>query len=170
MVTTAAAAERGDPTGKRIAVIETFDGFTYKLSITPLKPGASPASSAPDNQLVTVAVSANLPTQRSKIENEKPDDTKAKDEEFAAQIKALNEKLAKEQSLVGRTFELSQNTLSAILKDREALVKKAEPPPSPAPNPASVAKPGAKAIEAVTQPVQVPATKGSKKPAKRVSQ
>jgi hypothetical protein len=166
VVTAAAAAERGDATGKRNAIIETFDGFIYKLTITPLKSGTGPASSAPDNQLVTIAVSANLPTERIKAEGEKPDDAKAKDEEFAARLKALNEKIAKDQSLAGRTFELSKNTLDALLKERETLVKKAEPTPAQSPSLA----PGAKAVEAVTQPIEAPAAKGfkgAKKPAKR---
>ena len=160
VVTTAAAGERADAAGKRNAIIETFDGFTYTLTITPLKPGTGSASSAPDNQLVTVAVSAKLPTERSKAEGEKPEDAKAKDEEFAAQLKALNEKLAKEQSLAGRTFELSKNTLDALLKERETLVKNAEPSPAQAP------ALGTKAVEAVTQPIEIPAAKGPKAPAK----
>lgn len=161
VVTTAAAAERADAAGKRNAIIETFDGFTYTLTITPLKPGTGSASSAPDNQLVTIAVSAKLPTERTKAEGEKPEDAKTKDEEFATQLKALNEKLTKEQSLAGRTFELSKNTLDALLKERETLVKKAEPTPTPAP------APGTKAVKAVTQPIEAPAAKGSKTPAKR---
>jgi hypothetical protein len=164
VVSAAAAVERGDAAGKRNAIIETFEGFTYKITITPLKPGTGSASSAPDNQLVTIAVSAKLPTERSKAEGEKPEDAKAKDEEFAARLKALNEKLAKEQSLTGRTFELSKNTLDALLKERETLVKKAETAPTPAPAPSN------KASEGVTQPIQPPAAKGikgTKKPAKR---
>ncbi len=166
VVTTAAAGERADAAGKRNAIIETFDGFIYKLIITPLKPGTGPASSAPDNQLVTVSVSANLPTERVKPEGEKPEEAKAKDEKFAARLKALNEKLTKEQSLAGRTFELSKNTLDALLKERETLVKKAEPTPAQSPSPA----PGTKALEAVTQPIEAPTAKGikgAKKPAKR---
>jgi hypothetical protein len=166
VLTAAAVAERGDAAGKRNAIIETFDGFTYQLTITPLKPGTGSASSAPDNQLVTIAVSANLPTERTKAESEKPEDTKVKDDEFAAQLKALNEKLAKEQSFAGRTFELSKNTLNALLKERETLVKKAEPIPAQSSAPA----PGTKTVEAVTQPIEAPAgksIKGAKKPAKR---
>lgn len=166
VVTTAAAGERADAAGKRNAIIETFDGFIYKLTITPLKPGTGPASSAPDNQLVTVSVSANLPTERVKPEGEKPEE--AKDEKFAARLKALNEKLTKEQSLAGRTFELSKNTLDALLKERETLVKKAEPTPAQSPAPAPA--PGTKALEAVTQPIEAPTAKGikgAKKPAKR---
>lgn len=124
VVTNSAAAERADVTGKRIASIETFDGFTYKLTITPPKSGSNPSGVAADNLLVTVHVDANLPTQRNKAENEKPGDAKAKDEEFAKQLQALNEKLAREQSLVGRTFEFSKNTLDAFLKDRDSLLKK----------------------------------------------
>ena len=96
----------------------------------------------------------------------KPEDAKVKDDEFAAQLKALNEKLAKEQSLAGRTFELSKNTLNALLKERETLVKKAEPIPAQSSAPA----PGTKTVEAVTQPIEAPAgksIKGTKKPAKR---
>ena len=166
VLSAAASAERGDAAGKRNATIETFDGFTYQLTITPLKPGTGSASSAPDNQLVTIAVSANLPTERTKAEGEKPEDAKVKDDEFAAQLKALNEKLAKEQSLAGRTFELSKNTLNALLKERETLVKKAEPIPAQSSAPA----PGTKTVEAVTQPIEAPAgksIKGTKKPAKR---
>jgi hypothetical protein len=162
VVTTASAAERADAAGKRNAIIETFDGFTYTLTITPLKPGTGSASSAPDNQLVTIAVSAKLPTERTKAEGEKPEDAKTKDEEFATQLKALNEKLTKEQSLAGRTFELSKNTLDTLLKERETLVKKAEPTPAPAPAPRT------KAVEAVTQPIAAPAAKGAKTPASRV--
>ncbi len=168
VVTTAAAGERADAAGQRNAIIETFDGFIYKLTITPLKPGTGPASSAPDNQLVTVSVSANLPTERVKPEGEKPEEAKAKDEKFAARLKALNEKLTKEQSLAGRTFELSKNTLDALLKERETLVKKAEPTPAQSPAPAPA--PGTKALEAVTQPIEAPTAKGikgAKKPAKR---
>lgn len=159
VVNSAAVGERADATGKRKAIIETFDGFTYTLTITPLKPGTGPASSAPDNQLVTIAVSAKLPTERAKAEGEKPEDAKAKDEEFATRLKALNEKLAKEQSLAGRTFELSKNTLNALLKERETFVKNAEPAP------ASPATSGTKAVEAATQPIEVPSVKDSKAPA-----
>lgn len=152
VVTSAAAAERGDASARRSAIIETFDGFTYTLAITPLKPGASPASTAPDNQLVSVTVSAKLPSERTKAEGEKPEDAKVKDEEFAARIKTLNEKLAKEQGLAGRTFELSKNTLDTLLKERATLVKKAEPTPAPS----------TKGIEAATQPIEAPAAKNSK--------
>ncbi|MEY5020308.1 MAG: hypothetical protein RLZ22_1396 [Verrucomicrobiota bacterium] len=162
VVSAAAAAERGDATGKRNATIETFDGFTYQLTITPLKPGASPASSAPDNQLVTIAVSANYPTERKKDEGETPEDAKTKDEAFAAQLKTLNEKLAKEQSFAGRHFEVSKTTLDALIKERETLVKKSEP--------AAASTPAAKGVEAVTKPVQAPAAKSSsKKPTKKAN-
>jgi hypothetical protein len=162
VVTSADVAERADAAGKRNAIIETFDGFTYNLTITPPKPATGSTTSAPDKLLMTVAVSANLPTQRSKAEGEKPEQAKAKDEEFAARIKTLNEKLAKEQSLAGRTFEVSKNTLDALLKERETLVKKAEPSPAPAP------APDTKAIEAITQPIKAPDEKGANKAAKPV--
>lgn len=157
VVPAATAAERADVAGKRTAIIETFDGFTYTLTITPVKPGTGSATSSPDNQLVTVTVTAKLPTEREKAEGEKPEDAKTKDEEFANRMKALNEKLAKEQALAGRTFEVSQSTLSSLLKERENFVQK----PAPAAPNAGNQSPKA-GVEAATPPVEAPAAKGNK--------
>ncbi len=123
-------AERAAETGKRHAVIQTFEGFTYKLTLTPAKTVKSddPAVAAaadPEQQLITVSVSAELPKERKKEEGEKPEDAKAKDEAFTTRLKALTEKLEKEKALEGRTFLVSKSNLDALLKERAALVKKA---------------------------------------------
>jgi hypothetical protein len=129
-------AERAADDGKRTAVIETVEGFTYTLHISPTKPGpAAPAApdaepAATDNFLLTVEVAAEIPKERKKAEGEKPEDAKAKDTAFAERQKALTEKLAKEKALAGITFEVAKSTVDPLLKDRAALITKATPPPA----------------------------------------
>lgn len=172
-------AERADTAGKRTAVIETFEGFKYTLTITPAKAPATPPPAiaanpqapppATDNQFLTVTVAAELPKERKKEEGEKPEDAKTKDTAFTERIKTLTEKLAKEQKLAGRTFEVGKATVDALLKERDQLITKATPPPAAKANGASSQKfpggiiaspPGRSAttppIEAVTPPIAVP--------------
>jgi hypothetical protein len=176
VVPTDKAAERADATGKRNAVITTFEGFTYTLTITPAKASATPPPAnsanppppAADNFFLTVSVTAELPKERKKEEGEKPEDAKTKDDAFTGRLKTLTEKLAKEKALAGRTFEVSKSTVDALLKDRAQLIAKATPPPAADPNSGAVqtlpggmiVKPPGQAatppIEAVTPPVTVP--------------
>ncbi len=187
------AAERADSTGKRSATIETFEGFTYTLSITPAKaaaapqPAADPANPTPpatsETYLMTVTVAADLPKERKKEEGEKPEDAKTKDAAFTERLKTLTEKLAKEKALAGRTFEVSKSTVESLLKEREQLISKVTPPAADATTPKageSVQKlpggfitpppPAAEAktattppIEAVTPPISIPPA-GEEKP------
>ena len=137
-------AERtADLAAKRTAVIETFEGFVYTLTITPAKAPAPPAVTDPknpptppsaDSQLITVTVTAELPKERKKAADEKPEDAKVKDDAFAERAKNLAEKLTKEKALAGRTFELSKTTMDALLKEREKIVTKVTPPAPSADN------------------------------------
>jgi hypothetical protein len=63
-------AERTAAEGKRNATIETFEGFIYQLTVTPVKEAA-------DKMLMTVSIKAELPKERKKEEGEKPEDAKA---------------------------------------------------------------------------------------------
>ena len=92
--------------GKRTATIETFEGFTYTVNITPTKPGTPPAASSPDaappatdNYLVTVDVAATLPKERKKEDGEKPEDAKTKDTAFADRLKIPHRKTRQGKSL-----------------------------------------------------------------------
>jgi hypothetical protein len=176
VVTKDKVAEKEDAAGKRTAIIETFEGFKYTVGISPVK-------GADDKMLMTVAVAAELPKERKKEEGEKPEDAKTKDTAFADRLKALTEKLEKEQKLAGRVFEVSKSTVESLLKDRDSLITKATPPPAADANSGSVQElpggliakpPGAtattppisvtsppvsattKPIEAVTPPIAVP--------------
>ncbi len=175
VVPAAKVAERAAAEGKRTATIETFEGFTYKLDITPTKPAAAPAGpgaepAATDNFLLTVDVTAELPKERKKAEGEKPEDAKSKDAAFTERLKALSEKLAKEKAFAGITFEVGKSLVEPLLKERAALITTATPPPA-AGAPATgvqklpggmIARPPVTAtshpIEAVTPPISVPAS------------
>ncbi len=161
VVPAAQVAEKSEDAEKRTAVIETFEGFTYTLTITPGK-------GAPDKVLMTVSVSAELPKERKKEEGEKPEDAKTKDEAFATRHRELTEKLEKVKALAGRTFEVPKTTVDPVLKERGELLAKPEAaaPANPAgsvqqmpggfiaPQPANSATTAP--IEAVTPPIQVP--------------
>lgn len=172
VVPAAKVAERADAANKRVAVIGTFDGFTYTLGFTPAK-------GADDKMLMTVAVAAELPKERKKDEGEKPEDAKAKDEEFANRTKTLKEKLEKEQKLVGHTYEVAKSSVEVLLKERDQLLAKTpaadanagQPGPPPlldnnnvapaapeaAATPAATPAPAPRqVVEAVTPPIAVP--------------
>jgi hypothetical protein len=166
-------AERSNADEKRSAVIETFEGFTYKLTITPAKAGASP-----DDVLLTVNVNAELPKERKKEENEKPEDAKAKDEAFTSRIKSLTEKLGKERALEGRVFLVAKTSVDALMKERDQLITKAQPAPAADANKGAVQTlPGgivttppsspvktatSPPVEAVTPPIAIPPQEDTK--------
>ena len=172
---------RAEAANKRSAVIETFEGFTYQLAITPAKPKEAAADAeapaAGEEMLLTVNVSAELPKERKKEEGEKEEDAKTKDEAFAERLKTLTEKLDKEKAFAGRTFLISKSTVEALLKERDQLITKAQPPAEGAATQGSVQElPGGiiatppagtsattppievttQPIEAVTPPIAVP--------------
>ena len=161
-------AERIATDAKRTAVIETVEGFSYTIHISPSKPPA-------ENFLLTVEVTAEIPKERKKSEGEKPEDAKAKDSAFTERQKTLTEKLAKENALAGITFEVAKSSLDPLLKDRAALITKATPPPAEGAPTGGVQKlPGGMIarppisattppIQAVTPPISVPPADQSEK-------
>lgn len=184
VVPAAKLAERAETSGKRTVTLETFEGFTYTISLTPAKPptktpvadSANPQEAAvTDKTLLTVTVDAVLPKERKKEEGEKPEDAKSKDEAFSSRLRMLTEKLEKEKALAGRTYELPKSGVEALIKERAQLITKATPPPAPAPDgtpapapgvqqlpgglivpPPPAPAPAKKPIEAVTPPIAVP--------------
>ncbi len=166
--------------GKRTVTLETFEGFTYTVNISPTQAAAAPPApvspggepAATENFLVTVDVNAELPKERKKAEGEKPEDAKAKDTAFTERLKTLTEKLAQEKALAGITFEVGKSTVETLLKDRAGLITKATPPaPAGAANGGlqklpggMIARPPVTAttppIEAVTPPISIPIVEG----------
>lgn len=155
VVPAAKVAEKSDAPAKRKAVIETFEGFTYQLDLVPVKDNAN-------SVMMTVNVSATIAKERKVEAGEKPEDAKAKEEAFASRSKALNEKLAKESKLNGRTFEVAKTTVDPLLKDRAELVAKAEvPAPGEGAQGSVQQTPGGliatPPVQAVTEPIEIPA-------------
>jgi len=129
--------ERLLPDTTRKVTVETFEGFTYQLTISSAKPSGKPTvdgSPAGETVFLTVDVSATLPQQRKKEEGEKPEDAKAKDDAFASRLKTLTEKLAAEKKLSGHTFEIDKQSAAILLLPRKAvIVDAAAPAQAPAP-------------------------------------
>lgn len=161
IVPTNQVSERIDTEAKRTAIIETIEGFTYTIQISPTKP-------ATDNFLLTVEVAAEIPKERKKSEGEKPEDAKTKDTAFSERQKILTEKLTKEKALAGITFQVAKSTVDPLLKDRAALITKATPPPADGAPTGSVQElPGGviarPPTSATTPPISVPPADSSKK-------
>ncbi|MCX6853438.1 MAG: DUF4340 domain-containing protein [Verrucomicrobia bacterium] len=118
--------------------ITTFDGFSYDVQV------AKQSKDGSDKYYVSVAVTAEIPKVRAPVKDEKEEDKKKKDEEFATAIKAQEDKLAKEQKFAGWVFEVSEYTINNLLKKRSEIVKLDVPPATDAP-----AAPGASPAPAV---------------------
>uniref|UniRef100_UPI0018679218 DUF4340 domain-containing protein n=1 Tax=Luteolibacter marinus TaxID=2776705 RepID=UPI0018679218 len=121
--------ELGNLLKKRTVVIETFEGFTYTIGITPVYPDKEePAMSedAPPEQtfLMTVDVTADLPAERKKDEQETEDDAKAKDEAFKKRHEELEQRLAADKKFAGIVFRVGSYTVSAVMKERDELIEK----------------------------------------------
>ncbi len=138
IVPTAETEKRSETGRKQTATITTVEGFTYELTLTPAKPAEKKADAETPPEatyFLTVKVDASLPKERKKEANEKPEDAQQKDAAFASRLKELQDKLAKEKALEGRTFEVSRSTVDALLKDRAAFFQKEAPPSRPAMSP-----------------------------------
>jgi len=139
VVSAAEVEKRADASRKQTAMIVTVEGFTYTLTLTPAKPTekkATDSETANENTyFLTVKVDATLPKERKKEADEKPDDAQQKDAAFASRLKELQDKLAKEKALEGRTFEVTHSTVDALIKDRASFFQKEAAPARPAMSP-----------------------------------
>ena len=112
-VTTLATASSVSNT---VLTVQTFDGFSYSSIIGPKRD---------DNYPVTVAISANLPTDRTPAKDEKTEDKAKLDKEFQTRQKTLADKLAKESALTNWLYLLPAYNVDEILKPRHQLLVEA---------------------------------------------
>lgn len=124
--------------------ITTFDGFTYDVQV------AKQSKDGSDKYYFSVAVTADIQKVRTPVKDEKDEDKKKKDEEFATARKASEDKLAKEQKFAGWVYEVSEYTVNNLLKKRSEIIKFDEPPATPAP--AAPATPAAAPAPAPSKP------------------
>ncbi len=142
--------KRETPDMLQTATITTFEGLEYTVRIQPAKQEDGAEETAAKTYLMTVAVSAELPTERKKPAEETEEEAKLADDAFAERLSALENAMAKTKELEGRTFEVSNFTVDALLKDRTELMLKTPAPEPSAPTPSSGGS-------AFTQPIEIPA-------------
>ena len=95
----------------------TFEGFTYNLQVAKLA-----GQGGGDKYYLTVSVSADLPKERAAVKDEKPEDKKRNDDAFAETKKKQEEKLAGEKKLAGWVYEVTEYTVSSLLKKRAEIL------------------------------------------------
>lgn len=154
VVPAAEVEKKATPEKLQKAVITTFEGFAYKITLQPAKPAAAKegaeAPAATDNYLMTVAIEADLAKERKKPEGEKAEEAEAAQKIFDDRLKALTDNLDKTKALESRTFEVSKFTIDPLLKNRTEFMDKG-------PGPGGAAPPIPEGISAVTPPVEIPA-------------
>lgn len=117
-----------------VVTIETFDHFAYTLKIG--------AKGAEDVRRVTVAVTADIPTERGAGKDEQPDEKKKLDKEFQNKNKRLQDKLKQEQALAPWVYMVNSWILDPLLYDRARILqgnaeeKAADDGKTPTPSPA----------------------------------
>lgn len=90
----------------------TFDGFTYDVQTVKQKVADA------DKYYLTVAVTADIAKERAPVKDEKAEDKKKNDDAFAEEKKKKEEKLANEKKLAGWVYEVTEYTVSSLLKPR----------------------------------------------------
>jgi hypothetical protein len=154
VVPAAVVEKKATPEKLQKAAINTFEGFTYTITLQPAKPTATKvgaeAPPATDNYLMSLAVEADFAKERKKPEGEKAEDAEAAQKIFDDRLKALADRLDKTKALEGRTFEVSKFTIDALLKNRTEFMDKG-------PGPGAAAPPIPEGISAFTPPVEIPA-------------
>ncbi len=107
-------------TEKTTFKILTFDDFKYEISV---------GEKNDLNELpLVVKVSAELPKERKKGEEESDEEKKRLDDEFKQRVETLTEKLAKEKKLEGHVFKVRSYIVDSLIKKRSEILeeKKAE--------------------------------------------
>ena len=100
------------------AELKTFDGFTYTVKLG--------KASSEDKYPISVAVSADIASEREKPEDEKEEDSERLDKEFNDNKQKLEEKLENEKAYEAWTYIVSKWTVDALLNKRADLIKQPE--------------------------------------------
>ena len=116
-----------------VVTIDTFDNFTYTIKL---------GQKTNDNLPMMVAVTAQIPKERTPGKDEKPEDKTRLDKEFKDNQKKLEDKLSQDQSYEKWVYLISNWTVDSLLKERSQLLaeKKEEPKKDETPAAADSAK------------------------------
>ena len=103
-----------------VITLDTFDNFTYTVKV---------GQKTNDNMPMVVAITAQIPKERTPGKDEKAEDKARLDKEFKDKQKKLEDKLAQEKRFENWKYLVSNWTLESLLKDRgQLLVEKKEEP------------------------------------------
>jgi hypothetical protein len=108
------------PDKPTVATVETFDNFTYTLTL---------GQKTNDNFPLMLVVVAQPVRERTPGKDEKPEDKDKLDKEFKEKLKKLDEKLIGEKAFEKWVYLVSSWTVDPLLKERHQLLaeKKEEP-------------------------------------------
>ena len=103
-----------------VVTLDTFENFTYTIKL---------GQKTNDNIPLVVAVTAQIPKERTPGKDEKPEDKTKLDKEFKDKQKKLEDKLAQEKAFEKWVYLVSNWTVDSLLKERSQLLaeKKEEP-------------------------------------------
>ncbi|HKW30175.1 MAG TPA: DUF4340 domain-containing protein [Verrucomicrobiae bacterium] len=93
--------------------IKTFDGFDYAVNV---------GQKTNDNYYLTVHTSATLPGKPVPVKGEKPEQQAAADKSFQANLKKLQDKLARESAFNQWVYSVPTWTVDPLLKTRAQLL------------------------------------------------
>jgi hypothetical protein len=103
-----------------VITLDTFDNFTYTIKV---------GQKTNDNLPMVVAITAQIPKERTAGKDEKAEDKARLDKEFKDKQKKLEDKLSQEQAYDKWVYLVSSWTVDSLLKDRaQLLVEKKEEP------------------------------------------
>ncbi len=98
---------------------QTYDGWTYELKIGKADPSS--------RYFARSTVTGTVPEARTPPADEKAEDKEKADKAFAERKETVQAKLAREQSVAGRTVLVSKASIDALLRDRKGLLKVDKP-------------------------------------------
>ncbi len=116
-------------------IVETFESFTYTVKIGEKSPAGE--------YNLSVDVDAKLDEKRKPEPEETEEEAKKRDEDFAAQLKTMQDKLTSEKALAGRIFKVRSFVADPVNKKRSELLKSGDDPVAGDGAPGSPGAPGA---------------------------
>lgn len=112
------AVKRGETEKPLVAVAQTFDNLTYRVTLARKKDG--------EDYYLNFTVSGEPPRKRVPEKDEKPEERERYDKDFAKTLKRLEERIAREQALAKWTYVVSKSEAEPVLKDRGEMVARKE--------------------------------------------
>jgi Domain of unknown function (DUF4340) len=125
--------------------IDTFDNFTYTLKV---------GTKTNDTVPMIVAVTAQIPKERTPGKDEKPEDKTKLDKEFKDKQTQLQDKLTQDQAYGKWIYLVSNWTVDSLLKDRASLMVEKKEEPKKEAKPAATSADSKKADDLLAPPAE----------------